>query len=754
MGDPEALQRIRACISVLRRRPLDVPLLAESVDGLIVLGPRLYQGRQFTSLLAPAVLDNGAGHADLVGPLFVNAPPAQVIISVSSRMTKSHGEDVAAFASTIFRAVCTDAFLQHLINSHVDLPVVHLVVNALASLPDRCPTSIRIVDLFPRLVAAVMRNGEPPSQMASILIAKLSRIGHADMVASALLDSGRIDTLWSVIDARVAVRHVSLLYDANRACRLFGIAAGDADVVESLLLRKVLSKREIRVVVDHVRDRGLSTQSFAKVAEAWSSDAFLRQTSVAQQMSVSQALVLLSAIGDGESDMSANGFIMTGVRTRLSHPSAVVRCMGMRVAEQFARRMVPAGGDAPPLAFDRGTLDERALFAEYVAGLGLDLQVVESDTETPRDGATRPDDVRAEVSTGCPGSGPVWTKGDLLADDKGFSSPHQVTVVQPVGNEAVRLPRFVRECYSYLGKRVEGSRDYIEAALRATPDVVRRTTRLDLEPIAVPLAMRLLHLQDQFSTPDFAEHRHDALVAVLICAPELVAPSLADAFYADNYTISDRLVALDVLADGARSLSSTSATDADDRHRRNSLLLPIERLRETPPTVVARIESHTRRWGTTSLARKDISTYASRFGPIAAASFLYPLLLRIDAGDALQFRMETEDTVVLARLLNVVGTIIECAGNCVQSNDMAVTVIKVALWAARNANSVVRSSALFALSRALSVQQPTLLLDEARVHRSEVVSWLANACQGDPDGRVRELASYCLGLLYPGNASS
>ncbi|KAG6872815.1 hypothetical protein C0995_006414 [Termitomyces sp. Mi166 len=129
--------------------------------------------------------------------------------------------------------------------------------------------------------------------------------------------------------------------------------------------------------------------------------------------------------------------------------------------------------------------------------------------------------------------------GDLLRSTGGIKAsnePHDADKIEMALNYAEELIRKKRGYGTELGWTM-------------------RLTRL-LDENAVNLVYGLIGLQNNYELKGFEEKRQGALNALVACAPSKAAPALIEEFFKNQYSTSQRYVALNALALGAREMAS------------------------------------------------------------------------------------------------------------------------------------------------------------------------------------------------------
>jgi telomere length regulation protein len=102
--------------------------------------------------------------------------------------------------------------------------------------------------------------------------------------------------------------------------------------------------------------------------------------------------------------------------------------------------------------------------------------------------------------------------------------------------------------------------DRIDMGLRCAEELIRRKRDYgsELAENTVNLVHALLALNNNFELDEFDEHRQAALTALVACCPERAAPSVAEEFFRNQYSMDQRFVILKALVFGSRELAGLS----------------------------------------------------------------------------------------------------------------------------------------------------------------------------------------------------
>ncbi|KAH8833556.1 telomere length regulation protein-domain-containing protein [Flagelloscypha sp. PMI_526] len=99
--------------------------------------------------------------------------------------------------------------------------------------------------------------------------------------------------------------------------------------------------------------------------------------------------------------------------------------------------------------------------------------------------------------------------------------------------------------------------DKMDVALASAAELIRRKEGFgsEIEDNAENLCFIFIALQDKFELSQFEENRQAAVNALVVCCPELAAPTLIQEFFNNQYSVAQRYVILNGLVVGARELA-------------------------------------------------------------------------------------------------------------------------------------------------------------------------------------------------------
>eukprot|EP01114_Cavostelium_apophysatum_P022620 TRINITY_DN8247_c0_g1_i1.p1 TRINITY_DN8247_c0_g1~~TRINITY_DN8247_c0_g1_i1.p1 ORF type:complete len:831 (+),score=189.49 TRINITY_DN8247_c0_g1_i1:110-2602(+) len=634
----------------------------------------------------------------------------------------------------------------------------------LCSLPDRvanatkhqAPEQFLPSVYFRALIDQVIRSmclGDVSSVLLSHLFSKLINLGHSDLL---------VENMFSIIDDREALAAASQVLEnlSDSSVEKFfdsvlrrmakttvrGVPAANSPATYELLIKLLTRSETSRFILSNkmllvrVYDTEVARTlvdcifQFAKVqteqilwnplqviisaTKVWGDRAFVKHAALRQQEYITAA-ILRSLTYFTKEDIETSGLLtdfIQGVQTHIESPIIRIRQLGMLVGEAFSLIVSPNN----PLKFDEAHEADEKLTADSISTEEKDATEApikpapkrqkkpEKVEDDPDELLFKDDDDEEEVDEVDEDDLPAYD----LRDDESDLSPK-------------KTPKYLRDCLK--GLRNTENIDLFEGSLNAIEPLVRSKPH-DLDDLSESLASTLLHLEDRFSLPHFETARLKALVAVAVCSPDSVISYLTAQFYAQNYTLKQRLDVLATLENAAIEMSSIETAPEDQE------LTPA-----INDVVKHRIESNTRRW---SKPRKRPKAQANRFLPFANKLF-YPLLKEYSQSSNL-FELMGSDAIILSKLVHTLAVFIECFGEAGGSERIAMChhLIEFVAWIRFHEDSTVRQACLFALSRILLGFQADVLISEFIDEISDLDEWLRETLQNDSDANCRAFAGY------------
>lgn len=517
-------------------------------------------------------------------------------------------------------------------------------------------------------------------------------------------------------------------------------------VSHKLLLAKPFSDLYfLRVLVDvlardptQARDAPLYT-IFDVVVSRWSQDGF--PTSVDYALNASICFFLrysLRKLGSSAAAFEKREWtakLCKGVQDHMAHSVERIRTLGMRVGESLSTIL------SPDNVLDFGIDEEDPLdtfgssedLESLVSGLALDDSAEQnSPDELPKSQRRRKK--AAKVFALDPDE-LVESDGDdeeLVESDEEDSASDSDMSLDPYDLEddeedmTARRPLYLKDLIA--GLQSDEDREKTETALAEAEALLRKRPR-DLHDNANVVVAALLRLEDKFNTPNFSVLRSKALAAVCAISPQQVIPYLQSQALEREQLFQSRIDALEAMVSAAQELSETGVFAAIPSSKK---LLQDDLDTRTMQGL------KTRRWGyrRDPLAPAKKNAFADHaIGFFSPLLFGYAKYVQTHAGTK---GLSDLEQVFLAHVLHALACFVECAGHAPQTISMAKCLLEFAWHERTNSVAAVRRQVLFSLSRVLLVVPPFLLRQEMGENVLDMMAWLQQVRQQDPDEGCRE----------------
>jgi telomere length regulation protein len=202
---------------------------------------------------------------------------------------------------------------------------------------------------------------------------------------------------------------------------------------------------------------------------------------------------------------------------------------------------------------------------------------------------------------------------DLVAYEKPDSDPEDEDEdPTDINRNKPTAPVYIRDLVA--GLRDQENYDRHELALANAASLIRRKADFGTEVVdhLEELATILTGLQNGLEMEAFAQHRQQALIAVLLAKPAQMAQWFARSFFSGDYSLTQRIAMLTTLGLGARELAGMKDSATDD-------LVPA-----TPAFPSKQLPPHLHRMYTEDKAVNPVSKLTSNM----ARAMLSPLALQ------------------------------------------------------------------------------------------------------------------------------
>eukprot|EP01132_Coremiostelium_polycephalum_P005229 gene5229-6510_t len=304
-----------------------------------------------------------------------------------------------------------------------------------------------------------------------------------------------------------------------------------------------------------------------------------------------------------------------------------------------------------------------------------------------------------------------------------------------------RKKLYLRDCILELQSKKHTAESW-EGTLTSISNIVWNKPD-DLDELSEGLTKSLLHLTNEYGLDNFTIIRHEAMVSLVVQSPTVVVPFLTKSFYEPNYSLSQRLEILEVLSEGAKVLSADNnqqQKQQQQQQQQNKLesLSTINSLLNINQQQEIKSIGKTRKWGIPTQPRPVIKS--NQFHKYSTL-FFYPLLSKYDkVTQCYSMDLMGYDTYLLCKLIYTLGIFVECSSSANETRSMARELVSL-LWSLRFHNDTnVRRSILFSLSRVFLTLPSSIIKTDYIDELNELMSWLYDISQSDPDKDCRVMA--------------
>jgi telomere length regulation protein len=144
-----------------------------------------------------------------------------------------------------------------------------------------------------------------------------------------------------------------------------------------------------------------------------------------------------------------------------------------------------------------------------------------------------------------------------------------------INRDKPRPPVYIRDLLT--GLRDSENYDRHRIALITAASLIRRKSGFgkEVSDHSEELASVLMNLNDQFEMDDFADMRHEALVAIILADPQNIPEFMAASLFDSDYSLQQRTSILTALGLGAREVAGYRNEESNDAPSFPSKQLPI-----------------------------------------------------------------------------------------------------------------------------------------------------------------------------------
>lgn len=398
-------------------------------------------------------------------------------------------------------------------------------------------------------------------------------------------------------------------------------------------------------------------------------------------------------------------------------------------------------------------------------------------SDTIRDNLTKNNERKQQAKPNCDDASDLDSDDDLVPYDMNDDKP----------SSKVR-PTYLRDLRDNLtDERTFSNPEIFSESLLACEELILTQLPNDDASFAIELLQLLVTLKQQSYMENFELVIFKCCVAIVTVRPKECAEFLCKEFYEDvgKYSLSHRLLFLDILAESAKQLSKIDVDDTDSADvavdtvikkkripSRISLFIDTQESKrqqawynedfdidleasgnqsiDWQEIVDKRIASRTRRFAHNS---KSPKLRINHFGNVAS-SFFYPLLHGFGRRDILKLSglkiYADQENILLLRFLKTLSAIMLAAQNCPLASRMGKEILEL-MWIVRNHDeATVRLAVTENIGSVLVAVSKDAIIDELSEPLMEVREWLLlsqNVVNGEHDVNCRALNAKVLSFI-------
>ncbi|XP_029172247.1 telomere length regulation protein TEL2 homolog isoform X2 [Nylanderia fulva] len=586
-----------------------------------------------------------------------------------------------------------------------------------------------------------------------------------------------------------------------------------------------------------LNDNDILLELLIKLLEVWSDRSILNHASVEQHEYITKLIILsVKACKDHlkqtERDQCQK-LLLSGVSVHLECTNISLRAIGMMTAEICINALSNTDNDAPKLKFEYDNMpikvlelleslknlnvssvdvkerSERrdpdeliteniifdSLCSKKIYELGVECKILPDFEKKIPNGKTE-DSLPSLKHDKSIKSNPTKKKeaeqqakqdrentSDLDSDDD--LVPYDMNDEKP--SNKVR-PMYLRDVRDNLtDERTISDPEVFSESLSICEELILTQLPNDDVSFALELLQLLVTLRQHCYVENFELVIFKSCVAIVTVYPKESAEFLCKEFYevVGKYSLSHRLLFLDILAESAKQLSKIHVDNADNVEvettikkkripSRISLFIDMEERKKQQvwyeedididleaseeqstnwqEIVDKRIASNTRRFAHSSLSKAS-KIYINHFGNVVS-SFFYPLLHgfgRYGTYKVQILRIYTDqENILLLRFLKTLSTIMLAAQNCPSAPKMGKEILELT-WTLRNhEEATVRLVVTENIGSVLIAVPKDAIMEELFEPLMEIREWLAlsqNIVYGEHDAKCRALNAKVLSFI-------
>ncbi|KAL0078138.1 telomere length regulation protein-domain-containing protein [Phycomyces blakesleeanus] len=317
--------------------------------------------------------------------------------------------------------------------------------------------------------------------------------------------------------------------------------------------------------------------------------------------------------------------------------------------------------------------------------------------------------------------------------------------------KSVRQPAYMLDLISYLEDHDDPVK--LEIGLGAAKTIIRQKAGIGSEigENCVQVASLLIRLPETYELTNFRQRQQDALVALVVAAPETVTSFIIDQIYNRNSSNGQKQLLLAVIALSVRELAGWTedrVTDILDKAIDKKDPGSLSGTQLTRPTGTVRVFSHS-----TEIERKrKEATKANRLNGLAQPVFFTPLLLGWWEGAETRARWWIgHDKLLSERFIMTLNIILHSSTNTVDKRRIVTEYFEFcSSLRYTNCTRGMKRSMLLGIDTILNTSyrdQTELLVNQFTRELAGVQEWLQDIVEGVDEDEIKQLAIKLLGQI-------
>lgn len=342
-------------------------------------------------------------------------------------------------------------------------------------------------------------------------------------------------------------------------------------------------------------------------------------------------------------------------------------------------------------------------------------------------------------------------------DDEDDLKPYDMS--NDIALKSEKVPRYLIDLKEALVETDDP--DVFESSMNTCSDLIQEKLPNDDVSVGLELLQLLIGLEKKFYMENFENKRLAGCVAICTTYPKQCAEYICREFHTEigRYSISRKLLMLDILCETSRSLSTVRANKVEEQREfpttakapKKLILMKNDtsKIEEARRIIRKRIEEKTRRFNSHPRYLQTEHEQTNRFSDVAGY-FFFPLIYGFGKQKFTDFKSDL-DNVLLIKFLHTLATVTLSAQNCPIAVKFASEIFQLSSVFRFHPEPPVRLAVLQMIASVFMVIPKNLLAMHNHNYLAETRAWLDeylsfNIVKGEKNAECRELAKHVLVL--------